>query len=66
MAGDTLEPDAPNRLAAAVVAAHIFVSHVLVHLIHQLEEFTTLMTAHALQTEVVVGLALRLEPFPSR
>lgn len=48
MAGDALEPDSPDRLDAAVIAADVLVPDILVHLIRYLEEVRLVLVLDAL------------------
>lgn len=62
VAGDALEANAPNGFAAAVVAAHVFVAHILINVVGQFEEARSILWVDALLAEVEVGSAFALVP----
>lgn len=61
VAGHALETNTPDRFTAAVVAWHVFVPHILIYIISQLEKTTFVLSDDAASTEIVVGFAFGLE-----
>jgi hypothetical protein len=63
VAGDALEPYAPDRFDSTIIARNVLMFNIFIDVVGELKKLVSIFALYAFEAEIVVGFVFRFEAF---